>query len=109
MIAARYHQRLSLVHDDIAESKDIGAHDRRLARHRLEQCDAERRLRRWARVHGAVRVIARPALEHRADEDDVRIATREAIIVIAQGTVSNDDELRAAGSAFHASKRLDEC
>ena len=95
MIAARNHQRFAVVHDDVAEAENVGANDRRLARHRFEQRDAERRLRRWAGVHGAVRVVARTSLEHGADEDDV--ADRRSallVVVLAQWTVADDDELR---------------
>ena len=73
-----HHQRFAPIDDDVAEAEDVGAHDRRLARHRLEQRDAERRLRRRAGVDGAVRVVARTPLEHGADERDVLVAAAPA-------------------------------
>src|SRR3954469_10406968 len=91
-VATGMHKGFASVHDDVAEAENVRADDGSLAGHRLEQRDPERRFRRRARIDGAVRVVAWPALEDRADEDDVRIAVGLLVVVLAKWSVANDDE-----------------
>ena len=92
----------------VAETENVRADNGRLTRHRFEQRDSERRLRRRARIDGAVRVVAGSRPEHRADKRDVGIAPGCAIVVIAQRAVANDHELRLAAAAADFLERFNQ-
>src|SRR3989442_10464817 len=108
-VILRDDHRLLAAVDDPAESEVVRHDHRRAARHRLEQCDAERRDRCRAEIQISRRVVGGAVAEYLPDESHARAQLAGASLVIAPPrSVSYYGEHRAREARQNAWHRVEQ-